>query len=219
VAVWPVPQPADWKVNVRDHFNRFKALLSQLQEDRVAHGRDISLPGFRAIAVYRLGTWIQTLPTPARWILFPLYRTAYRWVRNHYGILLYYTARVGRRVVFANQGNISLHKQAVIGDDCIIRQNITIGGVTNTRNESPELGCGVEVGAGAVIIGKISIGDRARIGPNTVITQSLPTGSIAVLEPPRVILREQRPASALTEGVRPLASAADGNRPPNGVCS
>jgi serine O-acetyltransferase len=175
---------------VKGHLSRFRALLYQLQEDRVAHGRDTSLPGFRAIAVYRVGTWVQTLPPPARWVLFPIYRTAYRWIRNHYGILLYYTARVGRRVVLANQGNISIHKLAIIGDDCIIRQNVTIGGVTNARNESPELGRAVELGAGAVVIGRIQIGDGAHIGPNAVVSQSLPAGSIAVAPPTRILVRE-----------------------------
>jgi serine O-acetyltransferase len=130
---------------------------------------------------------VQTLPRPIRFLFFPFYRMAFRWVRNHYGIILYYTTQVGRRVVFANQGNISIHYGAVIGDDCIIRQNVTIGGVKNARNEPPSIGNRVEIGAGAVIIGRIHIGDGVHIGPNAVVSQNLKSGAIAVAAPTRIL--------------------------------
>jgi len=165
-----------------------RALLAQLREDRVTHYRDTSLPGFRAIVVYRLGVWAKSLPRPIGVPLLVMYELFHRWIRNHYGIQLYRSAKIGRRVRLANQGNISIHRDAVIGDDCVIRQNVTIGGLSNARNYGPELGRGVELGAGAVIIGKIRIGDRAKIGPNVVVSQNIPAGATVVAPPPRILL-------------------------------
>jgi len=168
-----------------------RSLFAQLQEDRVAHHRDTSLPGFRALAVYRFGVWAKTLPRPIGLPLLLLYQFCYRWIRNHYGIQLYRTVKIGRRVCFGNQGNISIHRDTVIGDDCIIRQNVTIGGVSNARNFGPELGRAVEVGAGAVIMGKIRIGDQAKIGPNAVVSQNIPANATVVAPPVKILLRAE----------------------------
>jgi len=172
-----------------------RELLRLIREDWETYWRDSSRPGFRAMVVYRFGRWIRQFPRPLYLPLALVYRTLYRWIRNHYGIDLYYTTRVGRRVVLANQGNIQIHKSAVIGDDCIIRQNVTIGAVSGPRiEEAPVLEERVEVGAGAVIIGKVRIGAGARIGPNVVVMTSIPAGAIVVAPPPRVLVPPQ-PAS------------------------
>ncbi len=170
-------------------FGSLVDLVKQLREDRIAYWRDSSMPGFRALLVYRTGCWVSAQGPLLRRLLFPLYRAAYRWVRNHYGIDLYYTAKVGRRVILANQGNIEIHKNAVIGNDCVIRQNVTIGAVTGSRIEqAPVLEDGVEVGAGAVILGRVRVGAGARIGPNVVVMTDIPARAIVVTPPPRVLL-------------------------------
>jgi len=179
-----------------------RSLFAQLREDRVAHYRDTSLPGFRAIAVYRFGVWAKTLPRPIGLPLLLFYEICYRWVRNHYGIQLYRSAKIGRRVCLANQGNIAIHRDTVIGDDCVIRQNVTIGGVSGARNFGPELGRQVEVGAGAVIIGKIRIGDQAKIGPNAVVSQNIPAKATVVAPPVKILLRADA-AGGLDDPSRP----------------
>ena len=99
-----------------------------MAEDWEAHGRDHSLPGFRAVAVHRFGNWrMGVSPRLLRAPLSLLYRSMFRYVRNVYGIELPYTVKLGRRVVFEHQGNIVIHGAAEIGDRCIIRQGVTIG--------------------------------------------------------------------------------------------
>jgi serine O-acetyltransferase len=176
-------------------YANFRALVEQLREDKSAHYNDARCPGFRAIAVYRAGVWRRTLPVPLRKLLYPVYQFAYRWIRTRYGITLFWTTSVGRRVTIANQGNVSIHFNAVIGDDCLIRQNVTLGGISDERNDGPTLGRQVHIGAGAVIIGPIRVGDGARIGPNAVIMSDVPAGAIAVAPATRIIMPRTRPST------------------------
>lgn len=72
---------------------------------------------------------------------------------------------------------IVIHKDAVIGPNCLIFQQVTIG--TNGKGV-PHIGGHVDIGAGARIIGPITIGDHARIGANAVVTHDVPSGRTAV---------------------------------------
>jgi serine O-acetyltransferase len=166
-------------------------MIRQIGEDLTAHGGDSTKPGFRAVAVHRFGVWRMTVsPKLLRAPLSILYRFLFRYVRNHYGIELPYSAVVGRRVVFEHQSGIVVHGATVIGDDCIIRQNCTFGIRRMDRlNEAPTLGRGVDVGAGAVILGGIHIGDQASIGANAVVLQDIPPGALAVGVPAAIKLQ------------------------------
>jgi serine O-acetyltransferase len=114
-------------------------------------------------------------------------------MRNRYGIELPWTVELGRRPVFEHQGAIVVHGYAEIGDDCIIRQGVTIG---NRRLEAPfdapRLGARVSVGAGAHILGAVSIGDDAKIGANAVVLDDVPSGATAVGVPAVVVRRRAR---------------------------
>lgn len=169
-----------------------KDLLALIREDWIAHDRDATRPGFRAIAIYRFGVW--RMKVESKLLRAPLsvaYRFLFRYVRNHYGIELPYSARVGRRVVFEHQHGIVVHGNAVIGDDCIIRQGVTIGNRRLDRPfEAPTLGARVNVGAGAKILGGLTIGDGAVIGANAVVLQDVDSGAIAVGAPAVVRTRQ-----------------------------
>ena len=118
----------------------------------------------------------------------PLLRFLGHYVRNHYGIELPAETRVGRRFLIGHQGAIVVHPNARIGDDCVIRQGCTIGAVEERNvQEAPVLGNGVRMGAGAVVIGPVRIGDNARIGPNAVVTRSVAANSVLMAPPPREI--------------------------------
>jgi serine O-acetyltransferase len=157
-------------------------LLRLIREDLVSHGGDWTRPGFRALAVYRFGVWRMKIRTKlVRAPFSVLYRCFYRHVRNHYGIELPYSVRVGRRVVIEHQSGIVIHGASVIGDECVIRQNCTLGvRRTDQRSKAPVLGRGVDLGAGAVLLGDITVGDFAIIGANAVVLCDVPAGAIAV---------------------------------------
>lgn len=165
------------------------SLWEQIKEDWIAHGRDWTKPGFRAVAVCRFGAWrMKIQPKLLRAPLSILYRALYRHVRNVYGIELPYSVNLGRRVIIEHQGCIVIHGNCTIGDDCVIRQGVTIGNRYLDRPlEAPQLGARVNVGAGAKILGKLVIGDDVNIGANAVVLTDIPAGKTAVGIPAKII--------------------------------
>ena len=164
------------------------SLVAQIVEDWHAHDRDWTRPGFQALAVHRFGNWRMGIgPRSLRFPLSVLYRAMYRSVRNFYGIELPYTARVGRRVVIEHQSDIVIHGHTSIGDDCVLRQGVTIGNRYSSEPLSaPRLGDRVNVGAGAKILGAIVVGNDAQIGANAVVLADVPAGGLAVGVPARI---------------------------------
>ena len=158
-----------------------RGLVQLIREDYWTHNSELSRPGFHAIATHRIGVWLRHMPRPVRAVLGPVHRLMYVWVRNLYGIELSGTAVVGRRVCFPHQGGIVIHPNARIGDDCLIRQNVTVGALNNERvTEAPVLGDRVELGAGAAVIGRVKVGDDVRVGPNAVVMASVPAASTVI---------------------------------------
>jgi serine O-acetyltransferase len=192
-----------------------EVLALQLHEDWISHFRDSTLPGFRAVAVHRFGTWVAKesghgfMRGPIAMALRRLHLLMFRYVRNHYGIELPHTAILGRRVVIGHQSGIVIHERARIGDDCVIRQNVTIGLLNAERDEPPTIGRGVEIGAGAAILGDITIGDGARIGPHSVVMTDVPPGSTVFVAAPRMVtLKAVAPASPASETLESRAAGA-----------
>jgi serine O-acetyltransferase len=119
-------------------------------------------------------------------------------VRNNYGIELYPSCQIGRRFQIGHQNGIVIHRFATIGDDCRVRQGVTLGrgGLERTkstegfRTSAPVLGNRVDVGVGAIIVGKVRIGDDVNIGPNAVVLTDVPTGA-TVMAPMSKIMRSQ----------------------------
>ncbi|MEX0777508.1 MAG: serine O-acetyltransferase [Phycisphaeraceae bacterium] len=166
-------------------------LLALIREDWIAHGRDWTRPGFRAVAVHRFGNWrLKVRPKLLRAPLSLLYRMMFRRVRNVYGIELPYEVKLGRRVVFEHQGAVVIHGNSVIGDDCVIRQGVTLGNKSQaSHDQAPRLGAGVSVGAGAKILGPVHVGAGALIGANAVVIRDVPAGATAVGIPARIVDR------------------------------
>lgn len=164
-------------------------LWEQIKEDWIAHGRDWTKPGFRAVAVHRFGVWRMSIePKLLRAPLSILYRSMYRKIRNTYGIDLPYTVKLGRRVVVEHQGAIVIHGNSYIGDECVIRQGVTLGNRYLDRPlDAPKLGVRVNVGAGAKILGDVTLGDDVNIGANAVVLSDIPSGKTAVGIPAKII--------------------------------
>jgi serine O-acetyltransferase len=164
-------------------------LWQQIKEDWIAHGRDWTRPGFRAVAIQRFGVWRMKIePKILRAPFSILYRALFRKVRNTYGIELPYTVQLGRRVIIEHQSCIVIHGDCVIGDDSIIRQGVTLGNRYLDRPfDAPKLGARVNVGAGAKIFGNVTIGDDANIGANAVVLCDVPAGATAVGLPAKLI--------------------------------
>jgi serine O-acetyltransferase len=88
------------------------------------------------------------------------------------------TCQIGGGLLIPHPNGIVIHPDAVIGVNCLIFQQVTIG----TRNiaGTPEIAGHVDIGAGAKILGPITVGKHARIGANAVVVNSVEDGAVAV---------------------------------------
>ncbi|NEP50460.1 MAG: serine acetyltransferase [Moorea sp. SIO3C2] len=181
--------PTDLTANSTQPKTDNLGLWQQIKEDWKAHGCDWTKPGFRAVAVQRFGVWRMKIePKLLRAPFSILYRALYRKVRNTYGIELPYTVKLGRRVIIEHQSGIVIHGDCTIGDDSILRQGVTLGNRYLDRPlDAPILGKRVNVGAGAKIFGKVTIGNGANIGANAVVLSDVPAGATVVGIPAKVI--------------------------------
>jgi len=100
-------------------------------------------------------------------------------------------ARIGRHL-FIDHGFTVIGETAEIGDDVTIYQNVTLGGTDPANGiagkRHPTIGDGVIIGSGAQVLGPITVGARARVGANAVVTKSVPEGATMVGIPARQVL-------------------------------
>jgi serine O-acetyltransferase len=165
-----------------------RELLSIMREDWVTHDREASRAGLHAMLLYRYATWrLDLAPGIGRKALSAVRHGLWPLVRNLYGIELHETANIGRRVKIAHQGTVIIDGTAVIGDDCLIQHNVTIGRAQEGGG-APRIGREVVIGPGAVLAGEITVGDRARIGPNAVVLVDVPADATVFAPPGRQIV-------------------------------
>lgn len=177
--------------------------LGQLiREDWETHSRSMSMPGFQALVVHRLSVWAARQPAviglPVSLVLAMTNRLL---IRNVYGVEIARSTAIGRRLRIGHHQGVILGYETVIGDDCLVRQNVTLGQSNDEgrAQDQPVIGNRVEFGAGATVIGSITVGDGARIGPGAVVMTNLPAGATAFTAPARVMkaraASEEEPAS------------------------
>jgi serine O-acetyltransferase len=123
-------------------------------------------------------------------IKFPLLpRAISEFARFLTGIDIHPGARLGRRVLMDHGAGIVIGETAIVGDDVLIYQGVTLGGTSLERHKKrhPTIGSHCVIGAGAKVLGNITIGDGSRVGANSVVVQDVPPGSTVVGIPGRVV--------------------------------
>jgi serine O-acetyltransferase len=159
-------------------------------------------PGFHALTLHRLAhaLWGMDL----KW----LGRVVSHLSRFLTGIEIHPGATIGRRVFIDHGMGVVIGETAVIGDDCTLYHQVTLGGVSwNKGKRHPTLGKGVVVGAGAKILGPFEVGDGARIGSNSVVVKPVPAGATVVGIPARVV--EDHTASLMTFDAYAVSGSLD----------
>ncbi len=197
-------------------------LFSQLKEDiAVVFDRDpaarttfevvTTYPGFHAMVIHRLSNklWRMEWKWLARFI-----SHIGRWLT---GIEIHPGATIGRRVFIDHGMGVVVGETADIGDDCTLYHGVTLGGTSwNKGKRHPTLMPGVVVGAGAKILGPITIGANARIGSNAVVVKDVPDHATAIGIPARILdsaAEKQRNQQAEKLGFSAYAISADMNDP------
>ena len=104
------------------------------------------------------------------------------------GIEIHPGATIGRRLVIDPGTGIVIGETAEIGDDCLLYQNVTLGGTgKDVGKRHPTLGNNVMVGSGAKVLGPFKVGDNARIAANSVVLREVPENATVVGVPGRVV--------------------------------
>ena len=107
------------------------------------------------------------------------------------GIEIHPAARVGRRLVIDHGMGVVIGQTAEVGDDCYFYHQVTLGVArASSGKRHPTVGNNVIIGAGAKVLGPISVGDNARVGSNAVVLDNVPNGTTVVGIPARPVHRE-----------------------------
>lgn len=144
-------------------------------------------PGVQAVALYRLAhaLWSRGWRYAPRLISFFA-----RWLTN---VDIHPGAHIGERFFIDHGAGVVIGETSEIGNDVTLYHGVTLGGTTwNTGKRHPTLGQGVVVGAGAKILGPITVGDGARVAANSVVIESVPQGATVVGIPGRVVAPRRR---------------------------
>ena len=152
----------DWSVNPRDL--RMKFILGS----------------------FRFAQKLHRWPKCIRWLASPylfVYQLLVWW---ELGIELNHKAEVGPRLRLHHGYGLVVHESAVIGSDCTLRHGTTIGN-RRESDDCPVIGDRVDIGCSSVIIGRIKIGDDAKIGAGSVVLHDVPAGCTVAGNPARPV--------------------------------
>jgi serine O-acetyltransferase len=166
------------------------------KKDPAIHSRMellFNYPGVAAIVHYRIAHWLylRGLRVIAR-ILMGLTQ----WLTN---VDLHPAATLGRNIFIDHGTGVVIGETAVVEDNVLIYQGVTLGGVDLARGikRHPTVKKGAVIGAGAKVLGNIIIGENAKIGANSVVVKDVPDDSTAIGIPARVVQkgRDKNPFS------------------------
>ena len=143
------------------------------------------------LKLFYLGTWLNNKKLPNIFVL-PVSYLYNIYGEFFLGIEIPLKVRIGRGLSIYHGYGTVVSSSAIIGDNCVLRQGITIGEKTINCNDCPTLGDRVDIGAGAVVIGRISIGNDVKIGANSVVLKSVPDGAVVAGNPAKIISHEAK---------------------------
>ena len=141
--------------------------------------------GVQAVIFYRLThfLWRYKLRWLARFI-----STLARWVT---GIEIHPGAVIGRRFFIDHGMGVVIGETTIIGDDCMLYHGVTLGGTTWDKvKRHPTLKNGVVIGAGAKILGPVTLGNNVRVGSNSVVVRSIDDNETVVGIPGRIVRKK-----------------------------
>ncbi len=169
-----------WRSDLYRHLGGRQGLRAGLRAYRL-------VPGFRFMFWLRLAAMTRT--SGGLWrVAHAVARLMHRRLRFKFGISIPYTTQIGPGFYIGHFGGIVINEAVRIGRNCNISHGVTIGQTNRgQRRGVPEIGEGVYLGPGAVLVGAICIGNGCAVGANAVVTRDLCDNAVAVGNPARVI--------------------------------
>jgi serine O-acetyltransferase len=139
-------------------------------------------PGLHALIFHRFSHWLWG--HGLKWLA-RLNSHFARWIT---GIEIHPGATIGRRFFIDHGMGVVIGETAVIGDDCTLYHGVTLGGTSwNKGKRHPTLERGVVIGAGAKVLGPITLGEESKVGSNAVVVRDVPARATAVGIPARIV--------------------------------
>ncbi len=120
------------------------------------------------------------------------------------GVEVHPGARIGRRFLLDHGMEVVIGETAEIGDDVLMYQGVVLGGTSlEKKKRHPAIGHNVVIGAAAIVLGPVTVGDGARIGANSVVVNSVPADTTVVGIPGRAVEDRKEPVFDLEHGKLP----------------
>ena len=163
-------------------------IRSVLENDPAARSKlevVLCYAGLHAVWLHRVNHWLWNhgLRLAARWM-----SQLARWFT---GIEIHPAAELGRRLFIDHGMGVVIGETSTVGDDVTIYQGVTLGGTGKEHGKRhPTIGNGVVIGAGAQVLGDISVGDNSRIGAGSVVLRRVPENSTVVGVPAHIMFRD-----------------------------
>ena len=186
-ALCPRVSPAE--VRVTCMFKRVRQDIAWIFEnDPAAKSRlEVLLcyPGLHSLWFYRVThwLWLRNVRTLARFLS--------QVGRAMTGTEIHPGATIGHRLFIDHGMGVVIGETTIIGDDVLLYQNVTLGGTGKEKGKRhPTIGNCVVIGAGAKVLGNITVGDNCRIGAGSVVLRSVPDNSTVVGVPGHIVLRD-----------------------------
>ncbi len=187
-----------WRADIEAVFDRDPAARSWLEVV-------LCYPGLHAVWGYRLAhwLWVHNLKLLARWLS--------QTVRGRTGIEIHPGATIGPGFFIDHGMGVVIGETTEVGANVTLYHGVTLGGVSlNKGKRHPTLEDDVVVGAGAKVLGAITIGARSRIGANAVVIKPVPPDSVVVGVPGEVVRSKARAGKGQPRLGQPAASRPAG---------
>ena len=148
--------------------------------------RGLRIPAFRYIFLYRMVNLSKH--KSILWLVFTYLK---RRCSFKFGYQIPSNVKIGAGLYIGHYGTLVVNGDVVIGKNCNLAHSITIGQTNRGKQKgAPVIGDNVWIGTGAVIVGKISIGSNVLIAPNAFVNIDVPTNSLVIGNPARIISKE-----------------------------
>lgn len=146
-------------------------------------------PGYRYTYLMRHAQEASTKIARAIWFLM-LKRCSFK-----FSIQIPYQAKIGRGFRIAHWGHIVVNPKSIIGEDCTIAQGVLLGNAQGKHKGAPKIGDRCQIGANAIVLGGVSVGDDVLVAPGAFVNFDVPSNSIVIGNPGKIIPRDTSPTA------------------------
>lgn len=152
-------------------------------------------PAVWAIGCYRFGRWAYSDREPVKAPARVAYLAVSKVVEIVTDVHIYPGNDIGPGLYIGHTGSIHLNPDAKLGKECTISHEVTLGSSAGGREGAPVIGDRVYLGAGAKVIGAVTVGEGANVAANSLVVADVPAGATVMGVPARVMFRPQSEAA------------------------